>query len=106
MNDPKVIVSIVIAIVVISVFIILRNRITGFRGRVTRSGVKMEVKAAQPEVPPAVGVDLSGAKFKDQNKFAADNEARVKAQNLQAGSGNEFQFGSVPKPTEDDKQEN
>ncbi|MBA3560783.1 MAG: hypothetical protein H0W30_19575 [Gemmatimonadaceae bacterium] len=106
MNDPQVIGAIVIAVVVIAVFIILRSRITGFRGRLTRKGVDVDVKAALPEVPPAIGVDLSGSKFKDDNKFAADNEARVKAQNLQAGSGNEFQFGSPAKPAQDKKPKN
>src|SRR6266850_2858655 len=98
MNDPKVIIPIVVAFAIIVVFILLRNRITGFRGRFSKKGVDIDVKAAQPDTPLATGVDLSSAEFKDKNKFAADNEARVKAQGLKAGSGNEFQFGSTSKP--------
>ena len=105
MNNPQIIVPIVIAITVIALFIILRNRITGFKGRFSKRGVDVSVSAPQEQSAPAQGVDLAEAEFKDRNKFAADNEARVKAQKLKAGSGNTFQFGSVIRPAENDKSE-
>lgn len=98
--DTKVIVAIVIAVAVILVILILRNRITSFRGKFTKSGVETEIKAAQPETPPAIGIDLSDAEFKDNNKFKVDKEARVKARGLKAGSGNDFSFGGTNKPSE------
>jgi len=79
---------IVIAVAVIVAIFILRDRITGFRGRFSRKGVHAEIKAAEPESPPATGVDLSGAQFKDHNKFTTGDDARIKAQNMKAGSGN------------------
>src|SRR5690349_17373669 len=64
-------------------------------------GMGMEVEEST-ESAPQQGVDLSDAEFKDKNKFTADNEARVKAKGLKAGSGNEFNFGDSAKPTERD----
>jgi hypothetical protein len=103
MNDPHIIVPIVIAVAVVAVFIIIRNRITRFRGEFGKGGVKVDLGAAEPDVPPATGVNLTGAQFKDKNTFEADSEARVKASNLQVGSENKFRFGVGTKPTQGEK---
>ena len=95
MNDPRVLITIIVAVAVIIVFIIMQKRITRFRGSVGKGGGKVEVGAAEPYVPPAPGVDLSRAQFKDKNKFEAGAEARVKAPEMRAGTGNEFRFGGT-----------
>lgn len=100
MNDPKIYISlsVVIALTVIVMILLLRNRITGFAGRVSKKGVDVNLKAAEPNTP---GVDISGAKLKDENEVTADNEARLKATNLQAGDRNRIRVGSFVRPSDE-----
>jgi len=104
--DAKVQIALVIAVAVIVSLFIVRRIFTKGSIQVSKRGVKGTLEGNPNAAPPGQGVDLSEAEFKDKNKFIADNEARVKAQHLKAGSGNQFQFGSIPKPAENDKPEN
>lgn len=106
MNDIRVIIAIVIAVAVVIVIWLLRERITGFVLRISKKGLEGNIKADTGAAPPAQGVDLTGAKFKDENEFIANSEAKVKAPNLQAGNRNKFLFGSGSGPSSKKKSKN
>jgi hypothetical protein len=89
------------AIVAVVVLILLRKRITEFYVRFTKRGVEIKAKAKSPDESSAPEVNLSSAKFKDDNEIKIGQKARVDATKLDVGSRNKFDIGGSVKSTQD-----
>lgn len=98
--DYKAQIAIIIAVAVIVVVLVLRHIFTKGSIEVNRRGVKGTLEANPNVSPPAPGVDLSEAEFKDRNRFEATEGARIKAPGMRAGSDNEFNIGTSKDKTE------
>ena len=100
--DPKLEIAIVVAVVVVICLFLVRRTFTKGTFTASKSGVSGTLHGNPNAAPPAAGVDLAGAEFKDENEFTAKGDVRVKAPDMRAGSKNKFTFGEAsPEETKD-----
>ena len=94
-------ICIVGAIVAVIVVILLRKRITDFCISFTKHGVEIKTKAKSSDTSSAPDVNLSSAKFKDDNEFKTAEKVRVDATKLKVRSGNKFEIGGSGKSSQE-----
>ena len=103
MSQPWFVFAIAGLVALIVVVVMLRDRITKIHWGLKRTGPELKVEARPDGAGDSKGVDLSKARFEDDNEFTTDGKSSVKAVKLQAGSGNKFQFGSSTKSSQQEK---
>lgn len=93
-------ISIIGAIVAVIVVILLRKRITDFCVSFTKRGVEIKTKAKLSDEATASDVNLSSAKFENENEFKVAENTSVDASKLEVGNRNKFDIGGSNKPTQ------